>query len=128
MKDNEYLSVKDFAKEVNISVQAVYQRLNKDLKNYFKIIDGKKMINVVAIELFTIKDDVKEVEQDFNDSLTSALKDSLKVMEKQLEEKDKQIAKLMELNTNNQILLKQSQDKVLELEAPKGKKSWFKRK
>jgi len=128
MKDNEYLSVKDFAKEVNISVQAVYQRLNKDLKNYFKIIDGKKMINVVAIDLFTIKDDVKEVEQDFNDSLTSALKDSLKVMEKQLEEKDKQIAKLMELNTNNQILLKQSQDKVLELEAPKGKKSWFKRK
>jgi len=49
-------------------------------------------------------------------------------MEKQLEEKDKQIAKLMELNTNNQILLKQSQERMLELEVSQEKKLWFKRK
>lgn len=122
MTEKEYLTVKEFAKEVDISVQAVYQRLNKDLKKYFKEIDGKKMINVMAIEIFSFKDDVKEVEQDFNNSLTSALKDSLKMMEKQLEEKDKQIAKLMEMNTNNQILLKHSQDRVLELEIPKKEK------
>jgi len=74
MNDNEFISVSEFAKEVNISVQAVYQRLNKDLKKYFKIIDDKKMINVVAIELFNFKEDIKSVKQDFNNSLTSTLK------------------------------------------------------
>ena len=123
MNEKDYLTVKEFAKEVNISVQAVYQRLNKDLKEYFKIINGKKMINVLAIELFSFK----EVEQEFNDSLTNSLKDSLKLMEKQLEEKDNQIKEKdrqisnldkrleesQKLNANQQELLRREQEKLL---------------
>ena len=63
---NKYLSIKEFANEVNITTQAIYQRLDKDLKKYLKIIDGKKMINSEAIiKVFgkkseNYKDDIKD--------------------------------------------------------------------
>lgn len=36
MENNEYLTVKEFADRAGISVQAVYQRLNKMLKQILK--------------------------------------------------------------------------------------------
>lgn len=130
MEEKEYLTVKEFAKEVNISVQAVYQRLNKDLKEFLKEIDGKKKIDPIAIEILNFKEDVKQIDQDLNNSLTSALNDSLRLLEKQLEEKDnqikekdKQISNLdkrleesQKLNANQQELLRREQEKILLLE------------
>ena len=45
-KDQEYISIADFAERAGVSKQAVYQRLNKSLKAYVKDVDGKKSINI----------------------------------------------------------------------------------
>lgn len=47
-----YLTIKEFADFVGISTQAVYQRLDKDLKEYYKVIDGKKYLEKSVLSLF----------------------------------------------------------------------------
>lgn len=51
MADN-YLTIKEFAAAAGVSQQAVYKRLEKALKPYYKIIDGKKMIAKEGLELY----------------------------------------------------------------------------
>lgn len=47
----EYITISEFAKRVNLSRQAVYKRIDKDLKSYI-INDGHKLkINVDAIHM-----------------------------------------------------------------------------
>lgn len=118
MEDN-YISIKEFAGLAGVSPQAVYQRLDKDLKEYVQILEGKKAIDIKALELFT----VQSVDQTVENELTIILRETLKVLSCQLTEKDKQIAELNErlkesneLNRNNQILIgrQQSQHKQIE--------------
>lgn len=47
-----YLTIKEFADFVGISTQAVYQRLDKDLKEYYEVIDGKKYLKKSVLSLF----------------------------------------------------------------------------
>lgn len=119
---SEYISIKDFANKAGVSPQAIYQRLDKDLKTYFKVIEGKKTLDIKGLGLFCFK----EVEQEIDKQLTSALQETLKVLtsqievkDKQLEVKDIQIAELnerlkeaQELNKNNQILLGAEQSRT----------------
>lgn len=49
-----------------------------------------------------------------NKELINMLKDQLKEKDIQLKEKDKQLNELINLNKNNQVLLKQQQDKELQ--------------
>lgn len=116
MENNEYLTVKEFAGKAGISVQAVYQRLNKDLKPFLKQFKGKKTLNSKGLDLFLSNDNFKAVEQDFKENF----KDTLKSLNSQMEVKDKQIADLnlrleqaLRLNENQQILLKNEQEKSL---------------
>lgn len=116
MENNEYLTVKEFAAKAGISVQAVYQRLNKDLKPFLKQFKGKKTLNSKGLDLFLSNDNFKAVEQDFKENF----KDTLKSLNSQMEVKDKQIADLnlrleqaLRLNENQQILLKNEQEKSL---------------
>lgn len=51
MADN-YLTIKEFAAAAGVSQQAVYKRLEKALKPYYKIIDGKKMIAKEGLEIY----------------------------------------------------------------------------
>lgn len=53
MKNEEYLTVKDFAAAANISHQYVYKVLKTRLKPYVKRVNGKMMIHSSAIDLFT---------------------------------------------------------------------------
>ena len=48
--DKEYISIAEFAEQAGVSKQAVYQRLNKSLKAYVKVVDGKKSIDIRALE------------------------------------------------------------------------------
>jgi len=50
--DQEYLSIKQFAEAAGVSPQAIYQRLDKDFKPYFKVIQGRKSLNREALSLF----------------------------------------------------------------------------
>lgn len=118
MEEN-YLSIKEFAGLAGVSTQAVYQRLDKDLKEYVEIIDGKKAIDIKALDLFS----VQPVEQPIDNELTTILRETLKVLSGQLTEKDRQIAELNErlkesneLNRNNQILIGRQQDHPKQIE------------
>jgi hypothetical protein len=144
--EEDYLSVKEFAGRARVSPQAVYQRLDKDLKDYFKLIEGKKAINIAALDLFGIVQEAQSIEQPIeqilSDDLTTTLKETLKVLSQQLDKKDRQINELNErlkesneLNRNNQILIGRQQEQPKQLEENSEVKeaekrnfwSWFKK-
>lgn len=80
------LTVKEYASKFNISVQAVYQRLNKGtLKSIEE--NGTKY---VIVDKKDVQEVVKPIEQDSGDSFKEVVKDLFK----QLKEKDKKIENL----------------------------------
>lgn len=135
---DEYMSVAEFADRVGCSKQAVYQQLNKKLKPYVKVIDGKKTINSKALREVYGKEIqpesqsvVKEVDQELNKELIDLLKT-------QIEEKDRQIEDLHRLLEREQVQVAIAQNKLQELEDKQRqetaekqeepeKKSWIKR-
>ena len=80
MKD-ELLSVSDFAKKLNISVQAVYKQLNGKLKPYLTIVNGKKMLQVQALE--ALRDD-SEIQPDANNILITSLQTQIQLLNEQI--------------------------------------------
>lgn len=57
MKNEEYLTVKDFASAAGVSHQYIYRVLKTRLKPYVKRVNGKMMIHSSAIDLFTFSSD-----------------------------------------------------------------------
>ena len=93
------LSIKDFAKLVNVSTQAIYQRIDKDLKPFVKLVQGKKTISEEALSLFQNKINnqvaCKPTPDDYQAEPSAAsdtLKELIGSLQRQLEIKDKQIA------------------------------------
>lgn len=126
MEEN-YLSIKEFAGRAGVSPQAVYQRLDKDLQEYFKVIEGKKALNIKALDLFVVQQAQQSIDQGVDQlvdgDLAITLKETLTILTGQLAEKDKQIAELNdrlkesnELNRNNQILIGRQQDQQKQIE------------
>jgi len=126
-----YLSIKEFSGRAGVSPQAVYQRIDKDLKEHFKLIEGKKALSVKALDLFVIQPSDQPVDQSsgqavdqtIEDDLAITLKETLNLLTGQLAEKDKQIAELNErlkesneLNRNNQILIGRQQEQPKQIE------------
>lgn len=138
---DEYMSVAEFADRAGCSKQAVYQQLNKKLKPYVKVIDGKKTINSKALREVYGKEIqpesqsvVKEVDQELNKELIAELRD-------QLAKKDQEIEKLLRMLEREQAQVaiaqsqiqqlqelqdKQHQDTAEKKEEPE-KKSWIRR-
>ena len=99
--NNNYITVSEFANKAGISKQRVYQLLNKSLKEFVQEVDGKKVIDIKGLELFENNENHSRVEQTFKQYLKKSLIDTLKttivVLQKKLEEKDRQIAELTEI-------------------------------
>lgn len=95
-----YISVKEFAAKAGVSPQAVYQRIDKDLKQFVKIKSGKKTISEEALEQFSINenklvDNLKKSDFSHNevsDKLIQSLLSQLEKKDCQIAEKDRQIA------------------------------------
>ena len=127
-------SIEEVAIQLGVSKTSIYNKLK--LKEYksrvvkkhgksmvddelFNLIqDGLKLKNKVENqkdeksakqEIATDRDDLINLNQD----LINFLKQQLEEKDIQLREKDKQIEELINLNKNNQILLKQQQDKEI---------------
>ena len=107
--NDKYITVSEFAKRANISKQRVYQLLNKRLKEFVQEVDGKKMLDIRALESFSIQDTcssvVQEVEPDAKQeaSALDLLKTTIDMLQKQLEEKDRTIHELTEALKNEQL-------------------------
>ena len=94
LDQNEYIGIADFAKRVKVSKQAIYQQLDKKLKPYLIVIDGKKKLNIKAMsEVYDKQREEidKEVVQEENNKLIEVLTQQLMEKDKQLTEKDNQI-------------------------------------
>ena len=50
--EQEYLSVRQFAKRTGVTTQRIYQMMNKSLKSYCKVEDGKKYISADGLKIF----------------------------------------------------------------------------
>ena len=116
---DKYISVKEFARQIGVSSQAVYQRLDKDLKPFLKIVNNKKKLDIRAFELLNSEDMEQSTIKENDKQLTSSLQETLKILSRQLEAKDQQIADLnerlkeaQELNKNSQILLGNEQSRT----------------
>lgn len=94
--ENNLLTVKEFAEKAGVSTQAIYQRLDKDLQGYCKMIGKRKMIDIAGLELFQKQESLQEENKDLDKDLIKALQATLQTLTAQLEVKDKQIAALNE--------------------------------
>lgn len=92
--NKELYTVAEFAKIAGVSKQAVYSRLDKGLKQFVQKVDGQKMLKKEALQLY----DKQEVEQrnSSNSSTLDLLSKTIESLQRQLEEKDKQIERLTE--------------------------------
>ena len=100
---SEYISVAEFANKAGVTCQAVYLRLNKDLKPYLKLDGKRKTVSVEGLKLFQ----KSSVEQETEQPIVEILKSQLEAKDRQLEEKDKQIAELLErLKESNYTLVR----------------------
>lgn len=121
---SDYLTVKEFAEQANISVQRVYQRLDRDLKPYLKTFKGKKYLSAEGLQLF-IKEDSRAIQEHLNKSplndlkedaetadnaTIELLKETLKALQEQLKEKDKQLSEANAHITELTAALKTSQE------------------
>ena len=92
--NKELYTVAEFAKIAGVSKQAVYSRLDKGLKQFVQKVDGQKMLKKEALQLY----DKQEVEQINSSNLSTLdlLSKTIESLQRQLEEKDKQIERLTE--------------------------------
>lgn len=98
--ENEYISVKEFAEKAGISVQAVYKRLNNRLKQYVKVVDNQKMLDIRALQdIYGIK--VKQpiqpklttssTQNSTSDTLVDTLLMQIEILKNELDVKNEQI-------------------------------------
>lgn len=97
---------KKYVTEELLSLIKQELNLKECLKDNLKVENDKEVVNQ---EIATDRDDLINLNKD----LINILKEQLLEKDLQLKEKDKQIEELINLNKNNQILLKQQQDKEI---------------
>lgn len=104
MDNTDYITIAEAAAKANISKQAVYQRLNKDLNKYVKVIDGKKQLHIdcLSVLLKQVEQEVEQVDSSSLNNVIDTLRSQLEVKDQQIAEKDKQIAELQSLLSKTQ--------------------------
>lgn len=130
--NEEYISVKEFAKRANVSVQSIYKKLNdplNPLNQYFKLVECKKCLNIKALQVFystQVENNLNQVEQllnpglksenNVNQQLIDILRQELTDKTEQLKVKDNQIEQLQNLLSQEQMLHARTQEKLLLLQ------------
>ena len=134
MANNNNLTLKEVCQELGISKRTITRYIKKGILNpekeksengileyRFKKSEIEKFNNPDITTSQTTRQNIKS-ESNNNDTL-SLLKDNMKLLEKQLKAKDRQINKMLERQRETNILIGQLQNKVLLLEdKSKGKR------
>lgn len=98
MIKKDFLTVKEVANILGCSVQAVYNRLEKDFKPYLKIENGKKRVDKAILEIIQPKKNSTDFKEDFK-LILNLLEKQNDQLHKELEIKNKQIEELQNQNT-----------------------------
>lgn len=103
--NKDYLTVKEVAEMVGVSVQAIYNRLEKDFKPYLKEFKGRKCLDIKVLEIIEKPNHSSEFESNYKD-----FKLILNLLESQNEQNKQQIAILQ-----NELVIKNKQIEELNL-------------
>lgn len=107
-------SIRDVAKELNISRQAVYKKLSKDyLKDYIVIVDGVKYLTddgLLFLKSLKESENQKTSEIFTEESLVNILNDVIKSKERDIDYLRDKNEKLLELIKQQNQLLNNSQN------------------
>ena len=120
----EWLTISEASKRVGVSYQAIYKRLNTNLKPYVKKVKGKVLLNSKGLEEFystkvqkinsTVQSGVELKE------VVDILSDQVEILRNELNQKDEQIKTLHDLL--NQSLKNQSQSNFVLAQEQQAKK------
>lgn len=122
--DNKYITVAETAERCGVSKQAVYQRLNKDLKKYVKVIDGKKQLHIEVLQEFSkvVEQPLEQaIDKELNNNssdlfkLIETLQEQLTVKDEQIAEKDKLIQQFQIESQKQSEHSRQQSDKLINL-------------
>lgn len=120
---SDYISIREFAELAGVSQQSIYKRLqnkNDELQPFYKKIDGKKYISLSALAaIYKIEsqpqEQPKEESSNGDSFLLMLLQQQLEAMQRDVEEKNKQIQNLNDrLAEANQIISQQQQLHLLD--------------
>lgn len=114
MNGEKYVSIKEIAKMAGVSPQAIYKQLNNKLKTYVKMVDGKKMLNISALDVIEKKSKSTNVEQQL-----------INILQTELNKKNEQIERLEQLISQEQQLRMICETKLLQLEEKQNIKKWW---
>lgn len=103
MNEDQYLSVKDFARAAGVSVQAVYKRLLNGLEPFVKEVEGRKVIDKRALKEVYGKDQ-EELEEKVDNDLINVLLNQINLLTNELNQKNSEINELHRLLENEQKL------------------------
>ena len=119
---NTMFTVEEVSKLLSVSKVTIYAKLKK-YESKVVVKQGKKYVTEELLSLIKQELNLKECLKDnlkvenntgaINQEIATDRDDLINFLKQQLEEKDKQIEELINLNKNNQILLKQQQDKEI---------------
>lgn len=119
MDTRNYIKVAEFARLAGVSRQSIYNDLTDKLTKFVKVIDNVKCIDIEALSLYTVKESVK-LDSQFTTQLDN---DLTAFLQRQIEEKDKQIERLQQALDNarekeNQkdLLIKENNEHIREQE------------
>lgn len=115
MEQKEFLTIKEFAEVAGVSSQSVYKRLNSTLKPYLSIKNGKKYLNIKALDFYNNTDDKDSFLNENNQPATNN-NQLVQLLKDELEAKNKQIEKLQSLLEQSQVNLSQAQYRLQMIE------------
>lgn len=125
----EYVTITEFAKLAKVSRQAVYRRLDNDLKGYIVKEGNKLKINLDAVHMFdkSVTGVTQSESEEVSEPSNLALLDELSTFVQRADKKDKQIEQLVNIVDNMQKTIDKLMDRIDELSDIKPKVSFIKK-
>lgn len=125
----EYVTITEFAKLAKVSRQAVYRRLDNDLKGYIVKEGNKLKINLDAVHMFdkSVTGVTQSESEEVSEPSNLALLDELSTFVQRADKKDKQIEQLVNIVDNMQKTIDKLMSRIDELSDIKPKVSFIKK-
>lgn len=125
----EYVTITEFAKLAKVSRQAVYRRLDNDLKGYIVKEGNKLKINLDAVHMFdkSVTQVTQSESEEVSEPSNLALLDELSTFVQRADKKDKQIEQLVNIVDNMQKTIDKLMSRIDELSDIKPKVNFIKK-